>query len=140
MYYFNIPICFHNIYFILGAGGTQRLPRVIGLARAKELIFTGKILDGAEASEIGLVNRVVEQNKAGDAAYHKALELADEIVPNGPVGVRMAKISISRGLQVDLSTGLAIEEACYAQVIPTKDRLEGLNAFREKRPPRYTGE
>jgi len=112
----------------------------VGLAKAKELIYTGKILDGAEANEIGLVNRVVEQNKEGDAAYHKALELAEEILPNGPVGVRMAKISIGRGLQVDLATGLAIEEACYAQVIPTKDRLEGLNAFREKRPPRYTGE
>lgn len=89
---------------------------------------------------MGLVNQVVEQNKDGDAAYQKALELAEEILPNGPVGVRMAKISISRGIQVDLATGLAIEEACYAQVIPTKDRLEGLTAFREKRPPRYTGE
>jgi methylglutaconyl-CoA hydratase len=128
------------MFWFTGAGGTQRLPRLVGLARAKELIFTGKILDGAEANEIGLVNRVVEQNKAGDAAYHKAIELAEEILPNGPVSVRMAKISINRGLQIDLASGLAIEEACYAQVIPTKDRIEGLTAFREKRPPRYTGE
>jgi len=125
---------------IPGAGGTQRLPRIIGLSKSKELIYTGRILDGGQAFEIGLVSQVVEQNKSGDGAYQKAVELAEEILPNGPIGVRMAKISISRGLQVDLATGLAIEEACYAQVIPTKDRLEGLNAFREKRPPRYTGE
>lgn len=123
-----------------GAGGTQRLPRVVGLAKAKELIFTGRIVQGKEASEIGLVNQMVEQNKEGDAAYRRAVELAEEILPNGPIGVRMAKISISRGIQVDLSTGLAIEEACYAQVIPTKDRIEGLVAFKEKRPPHYKGE
>jgi methylglutaconyl-CoA hydratase len=86
------------------------------------------------------VNQVVDQNKAGDGAYLRAVELAEEIIPNGPIGVRMAKISISRGIQVDLSTGLAIEEACYAQVIPSKDRIEGLIAFKEKRPPHYKGE
>ncbi len=128
------------MYIYSGGGGTQRLPRIIGMAKAKELIFTGRIVEGSEAKEIGLVNQVVEQNKAGDGAYHRAIELAEEIIPNGPIGVRMAKISISRGLQVDLSTGLAIEEACYAQVIPTKDRIEGLIAFKEKRPPHYKGE
>jgi len=129
-----------RLAIIPGGGGTQRLPRVIGVAKAKELIYTARILDGSEAAEIGLVNHAVEQNKAGDAAYHRAVELAEEIIPNGPIGVRMAKISISRGSQVDLSTGLAIEEACYAQVIPTKDRIEGLMAFKEKRPPHYKGE
>lgn len=82
----------------------------------------------------------MEQNKAGDAAYHRAVELAEEILPNGPVGVRMAKIAISKGSEVDLASGLAIEEQCYAQVIPTKDRIEGLIAFKEKRPPRYNGD
>lgn len=68
------------------------------------------------------------------------MELAEEILPNGPVGVRMAKIAISKGSEVDLASGLAIEEQCYAQVIPTKDRIEGLIAFKEKRPPRYNGD
>ncbi|CAG7815400.1 unnamed protein product [Allacma fusca] len=128
-----------RLAIIPGAGGTQRLPRIIGMAKAKELIYTGRILDGDEAEKIGLVNYSVSQNKSGDAAYQRALELAEEILPNGPVGVRMAKVSINKGLQVDLSTGLAIEESCYAQVIPTKDRTEGLLAFREKRPPKYSG-
>ncbi|OXA60173.1 methylglutaconyl-CoA hydratase, mitochondrial [Folsomia candida] len=129
-----------RLAIIPGAGGTQRLSRIIGVAKAKELIFTGRIVDGSEAKEIGLVNQVAEQNKNGDGAYLRAVELAEEIIPNGPIGVRMAKISISRGKEVDISTGLAIEEACYAQVIPTKDRIEGLVAFKEKRPPHYKGE
>jgi len=129
-----------RLAIIPGAGGTQRLPRTVGVPIAKELIFTGKIVDGQEAKEIGLVNHVVEQNKEGDGAYRRALKLAEEISPNGPVGVRMAKIAITRGSQVDVSTGMAIEEACYAQLIPTKDRIEGLIAFKEKRPPHYKGE
>jgi len=123
-----------------GAGGSQRLPRLVGVPVAKELIFTGRVLDGNEAHKIGLVNRVVEQNKEGNAAYHKAVELALEIAANGPVAVRMAKQAINYGSEVDLATGLAFEESCYAQIIPTKDRLEGLQAFKEKRPPKYIGE
>lgn len=80
------------------------------------------------------------QNANRDAAYHKALEIATEILPNGPIGVRMAKKAIDHGIQVDINTGYAIEEACYAQVIPTSDRLEGLKAFAEKRKPVYKGE
>jgi len=123
-----------------GAGGSQRLPRLVGVAVAKELIFTGRVLDGNQAHKIGLVNHVVEQNKEGNAAYHKAVELAQEIAANGPVAVRMAKQAINYGSEVDLATGLAFEESCYAQIIPTKDRLEGLQAFKEKRPPKYIGE
>lgn len=73
-------------------------------------------------------------------AYDKALEIAREILPNGPVGVRMAKEAIMRGSEVDIASGMAIENACYAQVIPTKDRIEGLVAFKEKRKPQYKGE
>lgn len=73
-------------------------------------------------------------------ALSKALELAREILPNGPIGVRMAKEAITKGIEVDQATGMAIERACYAQVIPTKDRMEGLQAFREKRKPSYKGE
>lgn len=123
-----------------GAGGTQRLPRLLNPSLAKELIFTSRIFDGKYAKEMGIVNHVVTQNENQDAAYVKAIELAKEIIPNGPVGVRMAKKAIDKGLQVDIATGYAIEEACYAQVIPTKDRIEGLKAFSEKRKPLYKGE
>ncbi|XP_026195723.1 methylglutaconyl-CoA hydratase, mitochondrial [Anabas testudineus] len=122
------------------ACGTQRLPRVIGISLAKELIFASRVVDGTEACRLGLVNHSVEQNNSGDAAYLRALELAREINPKGPIAIRMAKLAINQGIEVDLSTGLAIEEACYAQVIPTKDRLEGLAAFKEKRSPHYKGE
>uniref|UniRef100_A0A8P0T663 Enoyl-CoA hydratase domain containing 2 n=1 Tax=Canis lupus familiaris TaxID=9615 RepID=A0A8P0T663_CANLF len=104
-----------------GAGGTQRLPRCIGVALAKELIFTGR-LNGAQAQALGLVNHTVSQNEDGNAAYHRARELAQEILP-----------------QVDIASGMAIEGICYAQNIPTQDRLEGMAAFREKRPPRFVG-
>ncbi|XP_062925003.1 methylglutaconyl-CoA hydratase, mitochondrial isoform X1 [Mobula hypostoma] len=129
-----------KLAIIPGAGGTQRLPRIVGVSTAKELIFSGRVVDGTEAKAIGLVSHVVEQNEEGDAAYHRALSLAKEFLPQGPIAVRLAKLAINRGVEVDLKTGLEIEEACYAQVIPTKDRIEGLNAFKEKRLPRYTGE
>ncbi|XP_036595057.1 methylglutaconyl-CoA hydratase, mitochondrial [Trichosurus vulpecula] len=129
-----------KLAIIPGAGGTQRLPRVIGMALAKEMIFSARVLDGQEAKSIGLISHVLEQNETGDAAYRKALALAREFLPQGPVAMRVAKLAINQGMEVDLITGLAIEEACYAQTIPTKDRLEGLLAFKEKRPPRYKGE
>ncbi|KAM6985378.1 methylglutaconyl-CoA hydratase, mitochondrial [Aplochiton taeniatus] len=129
-----------KLAIIPGAGGTQRLPRTIGVSLAKELIFAARVVDGAEAKVLGLVNHAVEQNKAGDAAYLRALQLAREFNPQGPIAIRMAKLAINQGIEVDLATGLAIEEACYAQVIPTKDRLEGLAAFKEKRAPRFKGE
>ncbi|XP_064338515.1 methylglutaconyl-CoA hydratase, mitochondrial isoform X5 [Camelus dromedarius] len=121
-------------------GGTQRLPRAIGMSLAKELIFSARVLDGQEAKAVGLISHVLEQNQEGDAAYRKALDLAREFLPQGPVAMRVAKLAINQGMEVDLVTGLAIEEACYAQTIPTKDRLEGLLAFKEKRTPRYKGE
>lgn len=129
-----------KLAIIPGAGGTQRLSRIVGPAIAKELIFTSRILNGKEAKELNICNHVVTQNDSGDAAYNKAIEIATEILPNGPIGVRMAKKAIDCGLQVDITSGYAIEEACYAQLIPTNDRLEGLKAFAEKRKPRYKGE
>lgn len=77
-----------RLAIIPGAGGTQRLPRIVGIAKAKELIYTAKIVDGEEAQQIGLVNQVVPQNKNGDAAYQAALSLAREILPNGPIGIK----------------------------------------------------
>lgn len=129
-----------KLAIIPGAGGTQRLPRAVGVSVAKELIFAARVLSGDEAKSLGLVNHAVEQNPSGDAAYLRALDLAREFIPQGPIAIRMAKLAINQGIEVDLKTGLAIEEACYSQVIPTKDRLEGLQAFREKRPPRFKGE
>uniref|UniRef100_A0A8C3GXL4 Enoyl-CoA hydratase domain containing 2 n=1 Tax=Corvus moneduloides TaxID=1196302 RepID=A0A8C3GXL4_CORMO len=107
-----------------GAGGTQRLPRCVGIGLAKELIFTGRQIDGEQAFSMGLVNHSVPQNSEGDAAYQRALTLAKEILPQ---------------VSVDIASGMAIEGMCYAQNIPTKDRQEGMAAFREKRPPRFTG-
>nr|XP_012418931.1 PREDICTED: methylglutaconyl-CoA hydratase, mitochondrial-like isoform X2 [Odobenus rosmarus divergens] len=129
-----------KLAIIPGGGGTQRLPRAIGMSLAKELIFSARVLDGQEAKAVGLISHVLEQNQEGDAAYRKALDLAKEFLPQGPVAMRVAKLAINQGMEVDLVTGLAIEEACYAQTIPTKDRLEGLLAFKEKRSPRYKGE
>lgn len=123
-----------------GAGGTQRLPRIINPALAKELIFTARVFSGEEANKMGIVNHSVPQNETNDAAFQKALKLAEEILPNGPVGVRMAKRAINKGSQVDLGTAYSIEEDCYQQLIGTKDRLEGLAAFNEKRVPNYIGE
>jgi len=121
---------------IPGAGGTQRLPRLIGASRAKELIFTARRIDAAEAERLGLVDRVASAGGALDAA----LGLAREILPNGPVALHLAKQAVNRGLELDRASGLAFEQACYAQVIPTKDRLEGMAAFRDKRKPQYRGE
>lgn len=129
-----------KLAIIPGAGGTQRLPRILSPSLAKELIFTGRIFNGDEAQRLGIVNHAVKQNNTGDAAFKRALDLAEEILPNGPVGVRMAKLAVDKGIQVDLNTGYSIEEVCYAQLIPTKDRLEGLKAFAEKRKPVYKGE
>ncbi|XP_068448959.1 enoyl-CoA hydratase domain-containing protein 2, mitochondrial [Clinocottus analis] len=123
-----------------GAGGSQRLPRTVGIALAKELIFTGKRLGGQAALDIGLVNRAVEQNQSGDAAHREALSLAREILPQAPVAVRLAKEAMNRGMEIDLTSAMAIERMCYTRVLNTRDRTEGMAAFLEKRAPRFTGE
>ncbi|MBI1753441.1 MAG: enoyl-CoA hydratase/isomerase family protein [Acidobacteria bacterium] len=125
-----------SLAIIPGAGGTQRLPRLIGASRAKELIFTARRLGAEEANRLGVVDRVVPAGQA----LESALALAREILPNGPIAVRMAKRAIQEGLALDMAAGLALEEACYAEILPTTDRLEGLAAFREKRKPRYKGQ
>ena len=84
----------------ISPGGTQRLPRLISLSKAKELIFTGKALQGLDAVNYGVVDYCVSQNKNGDAAYHRAVELANEILPQGPVALRMAKRAIVEGIKV----------------------------------------
>lgn len=124
-----------KLAIIPGAGGTQRLSRIIGLPKAKELIFTARILDSSKALNIGLLNSVSKT----ESSFDVALNLAREILPQGPVAIRMAKLAIDRGFQLDKGSGLDVEQLCYAQVIPTEDRLEGLKAFREKRLPIYKG-
>ncbi|MBA4494264.1 enoyl-CoA hydratase [Paenactinomyces guangxiensis] len=125
-----------SLGIIPGAGGTQRLPRIIGKAKAKELIFTAQKISAALAEEIGLVNRVAEKGKVMEAA----LELAAIIRENAPLSLAQAKFAIDQGMEVDLASGLALETKAYETLIPTKDRLEGLQAFKEKRKPIYLGE
>ncbi len=125
-----------SLAIIPGAGGTQRLPRIVGKAKAKELIFTARRIDAQEAYRIGLVNEVVLKEKLLDRAF----EIANEIAQNGPLAVEAAKFAINRGSEVDIKTGLEIESKTYDTLIPTRDRREGLLAFKEKRKPRYIGE
>lgn len=124
-----------GLAIIPGAGGTQRLPRLIGRSQAKDLIFTGRKVDGKQAFSMGLVDYCVAK---GDA-YSKALEIARDINAKGPLAIKMAKVAIDRGSEVDTCSGMFIEESCYAEVLNSEDRLEGLAAFAEKRKPTYTG-
>lgn len=121
---------------IPGAGGTQRLPRLVGPSKAKELIFTAQRISAPAASAMGLVDHLTE---AG-GAFPRALALARDIAQAAPLSLRLAKSAIVQGLDVDMHIGLKMEESFYAQLIPSKDRLEGLRAFAEKRTPRFTGE
>jgi len=125
-----------SLAVIPGAGGTQRLPRVVGVARAKEMIFRARRISAEEGVQYGLFLEAVDPEKLLD----RALEIAREIAANGPVALAQAKYAINKGAEVSLPVGLAIESNAYAVTIPTKDRIEGLAAFREKRKPVYTGE
>ena len=125
-----------SLGIIPGAGGTQRLPRLVGKGKAKELIYTARHVGADEALAIGLVNRVVEPSDL----MAEVRRLAEEIVKNAPLAITQAKFAIDRGMEVDLETGLALETNAYQVLLPTKDRLEGLQAFQEKRKPNYIGE
>lgn len=121
---------------IPGAGGTQRLPRLIGETRAKELIFTAKKIDATTAERYGIVSRVVP---TVEELMPVCLAFAGEMLRNGPVAIRQAKQAIDQGLDHPLSEGLKIETAAYEAVIPTEDRMEALRAFAEKRTPQFQG-
>ncbi|MGC8753545.1 MAG: enoyl-CoA hydratase [Thermosulfidibacteraceae bacterium] len=125
-----------SLAIIPGAGGTQRLPRIVGISKAKELIYLAKRITAEEAMVIGLVNEVVERERLLDRAF----EIAREIAKKGPIAISQAKYAINRGYEVDIKSGLEIETKAYEVLIPTKDRLEGLKAFMEKREPNYKGE
>ncbi|MCF8076065.1 MAG: enoyl-CoA hydratase/isomerase family protein [Desulfotignum sp.] len=124
-----------RLAIIPGGGGTQRLPRIIGVAKAKELIFTGRRVDAKEALDIGLVNAVAPP----EDLMNTCLDMAAMIAETGPIAVEMAKYAIDKGIETDLATGLAIESNAYRVTIPTEDRIEGLTAFKEKRKPVYKG-
>jgi enoyl-CoA hydratase/carnithine racemase len=125
-----------SLAIIPGAGGTQRLPRIVGIARAKDMIFRARRITAAEGLQYGLFLEALEPDKL----LERAAEIAAEICGNGPVALAQAKYAINKGIEVSLPVGLAIESNAYAVTIPTKDRTEGLTAFREKRKPVYTGE
>ena len=124
-----------TLAIIPGAGGTQRLPRIVGRSRAKDLILTGRKFDCAEAERMGLVNRIAPAGKLHDTAR----EVARQIAENGPVAVRAAKAAIDQGCDLPLAQGLAVEARCYERVLPTQDRLEALAAFAEKRKAKFAG-
>lgn len=127
-----------ELAIIPGAGGTQRLSRLIGSAKAKELIFTCDIINGKTAVEIGIANHCA--NGGNEASYEKALEMARKICDKGPIAIRMAKAAIDRGYLTSLNAGLDIEQAHYKVLLNSADRIEGIKAFIEKRPPIYKGE
>ncbi len=118
-----------------GAGGTQRLPRVVGPARAKELILTGKVLTAQEAERIGLVNEVVP---AGEAVA-RATAIGEEIALRGPIAVREAKRLIDLAIETDIGEGLVAETDASQRVFASDDMLEGAAAFLDKRDPVYRG-
>jgi len=116
-----------------GLGGTQHLPRRVGISRAKELLYTGRLIDAREALDWGLVNHVVAP---GDL-MPRAIAFARTIATNGPAAVRHVKAAVNAGLALPIQDALACERSHYNRVIETGDRLEGIAAFNEKRPPRF---
>lgn len=112
-----------------GFSGTQRLPRRVGIAKAKELIFSGRMIEADEAKEIGLVNVVY----APEALMDGALEMAKSFAKNAPIAVKYAKACIDRGMQMDIDGGVACENELFAMCFATADQKEGMGAFLEKR-------
>lgn len=120
---------------IPGGGGTQRLPRIVGAMRAKELILSARRFDAKEAKELGLVLDVVKQADLMD----ECVKLAERINKNAPISIRQAKYAINQGLETDIQTGIKIEMEAYDATIDTEDRVEALEAFAEKRDPVFKG-
>ncbi len=116
-----------------GSGGTQRLPRRIGPNRAKDMILTGRQVSAQEAFQWGLADRLIPPERL----MEEALAFAALIAQNGPLAVRQAKKSIDSGMDLSLDAALALEIEAYNVIIPSEDRQEGVNAFNEKRPPRF---
>lgn len=124
-----------NLGVIPGYGGTQRLPRLVGKAKAMELTLTGDIINAEEALGIGLVNKVVNPGRL----INEAVDLAQKIIQKAPQAVRMAKESINKGLNLSIDEGCLYETGKFALVCATEDKNEGVRAFLEKRKPVFTG-
>ncbi|MCL5290317.1 MAG: enoyl-CoA hydratase-related protein [Firmicutes bacterium] len=120
---------------IPGAGGTQRLPRMIGKRKAKEMIFTGDTIDAQTAERLGLVNKVVPV----ESLMEETMKLARKIASKGAIALMMAKSAINQGMEVDLSTGSLIEARNFAILFATEDQKEGMRSFSEKRRPQFKG-
>jgi enoyl-CoA hydratase len=120
---------------IPGAGATQRLPRLIGMGRAKHLILTGDVIDAKEALEIGLVTAIAPPGQL----QIRARELAKKILRQGPLAARLAKLALNASARVDLDSGLLIETLAQALCYSSDDKLEGTTAFLEKRKAKFTG-
>jgi enoyl-CoA hydratase len=124
-----------NLGVIPGFAGTQRLPRLIGKGYASQLIFTGDVIDAAEAFRIGLVNRVVSQ----DQLLTVCREMATKIASRGPVAVKLSKDAITNGIEMDLVKACAYEADLFALCFTSPEQKEGMDAFLEKRPARFQG-
>lgn len=120
---------------IPGAGGTQRLPQLIGISLAKELILTARKITSLQAKEYGLLTSI----SSSEIVLEQSIKLSEEISKNGPLAVIKAKYAINQGSKVNMSAGLEIEAQAYNTIIPTNDRLEALRAFKEKRVPQFKG-
>ena len=118
-----------------GFAGTQRLPRLVGIAKAKELIYTGDMIDAWEAEKIGLINKVVEPEQL----MTEVLALANRIAEKAPLAVRYAKMAINRGVETDVDTGTQIEADLFGLCFASEDQKEGMGAFLEKRKPIFQG-
>jgi enoyl-CoA hydratase len=124
-----------NIGIIPGGGATQRLPRMIGVCRAKELIFTSDIITAEEAFKLGMINRVVPE----DQLMSTAKEIAKKIATKSPAALKLAKQAINYGMQTSLEAGLKYEYELYSLSLGLEDKKEGVNAFLEKRAPKFIG-
>lgn len=124
-----------NLGIFPGGGGTQRLPRLVGWGKAKELMYSGRLVDAAEAERIGLVDRVVSPDKLEPTVK----ELADAIASKSPVIMKLLKKSINKGMYSDMAAGLSYEKANWSLCFGTADSMEGLSAFLEKRKAEFKG-
>jgi enoyl-CoA hydratase len=124
-----------NVGIFPGGGATQRLPRLIGAGRAKELMYTGGMIDAAEALRLGFVNRVVPHDKLEETVN----EIAAAIVSKSPIIIKYLKKAITRGMYTDLAAGLAFEKTQWALCFATEDHNEGIIAFLNKRKPQFKG-
>lgn len=124
-----------GLAIIPGAGGTQRLPRLIGEAKALEMILMAKRVPANEALQMGILNKVTSKQNLID----ESIEFAQSMLANGPLALQQAKFAVKHGMNTDLQTGLQIERKAYEVLIPTEDRVEALEAFSEKRKPNFKG-